>query len=214
MEHSQKVLLTPSESGKVRIQPFETEKIEVSEDMKEDKKKGNRIREHALERNRRLIGIVLKLAEIKGYNDKFQIRNTDGRYLPNSDVITLVLHSISQGRSLEGLREFAALLKEANVNPEFITNENVRALMKAPIHRSTPQIDIKPTVTSQLSEPVSRKRKVEYLDANEIDPRDVPLPERPIAVARKRVLAREEDSANPPKIRKFDWDGSDSELDE
>lgn len=75
----------------------------------------------------KVMKILLKLAKINGYDIIGQIRNKKGEFINGSDLISLILNAMSHGKLLLGESEFIQLLKEANVEPELIVNENVRA---------------------------------------------------------------------------------------
>jgi hypothetical protein len=70
--------------------------------------------------------ILLKLAKIDGYDIIGRIRNKNGDFLKGSDLITLINHSMTNGKLLLGESEFIRLLHEAKVEPELIINENVK----------------------------------------------------------------------------------------
>jgi hypothetical protein len=73
-----------------------------------------------------IMKILLKLAKIDGYDIIGRIRNKNGEFLKDSDLITLINHSMTNGKLLLGESEFIRLLHEAKVEPELILNENVK----------------------------------------------------------------------------------------
>jgi len=73
-----------------------------------------------------IMKILLKLAKIDGYDIIGRIRNNNGDFVKDSDLITLINHSMTNGRLLLGESEFIRLLHEAKVEPELIINENVK----------------------------------------------------------------------------------------
>ena len=78
------------------------------------------------ERLLRLIKIVLKLANVNGYDDEGRVRTKDGTIVSGSSVVVLLNHAMNYGQALIGENEFIQILKEAKVDPDLIVNENVR----------------------------------------------------------------------------------------
>ncbi|KAI1278129.1 hypothetical protein HDE_14405 [Halotydeus destructor] len=95
-----------------------------------DKPKGNFIRDRAVEKQRKLLRIVLKLAGVKGYNHLDQIKLKNGSYMQGTDIVILLIHALSPGKLITGLSEFVDLLHDAQVAPEMIINEHVRAMLE------------------------------------------------------------------------------------
>ena len=86
-----------------------------------------------------IIKTVLKLASINGYDDQLRIRNSNGQFLDNTNLVDHMTYCMSEGRKLNAEAEFIALLAEADVDPMWIPNENVRAkLMAYSGKRATP----------------------------------------------------------------------------
>ena len=97
-------------------------------------KKENSIRKYALDRQRKLLTIALKLAKFGGFDDYFRIKSSDGSFLNESDVVSLLLYSCSPGRSMKGIDEFVQLLRDAEVDPELIINAQVREMLQRISH--------------------------------------------------------------------------------
>src|SRR5690349_11055664 len=123
MEHAQKMVMVPYEQ-----QTGGGEIMHVQPSI-EPMKKGNKIKDHALERQKRLLSIVLKLAEVKRYNNHLEIRRRDGTFMQNTDLIALLLQAVTPGRILLGQQEFVDLLREARVDPELVANLNIRSIL-------------------------------------------------------------------------------------
>jgi outer membrane biosynthesis protein TonB len=83
-------------------------------------------KKYTLNRLRSLLLIILKIAQINGYDDETRIRGPDGKIVENSNVIALLNYVTSTGKPLVGEGEFLRLLKKANVDPELILNENAK----------------------------------------------------------------------------------------
>lgn len=89
-------------------------------------KKGNTIRDYAIDRQRRLLQIVMRIASINGYNEKMNIKDKNGKFVEGTDIIPLILYSVTKERLVKGIDAFVDLLVEAKVPPDVITNENLR----------------------------------------------------------------------------------------
>lgn len=105
----------------------------------------NFIKAHAMNRQRKLLSIILKLAKVDGYNDNLQIKGANGSYLEKSDIVRLLLWSVSQDKFMYGLNEFVDLLKKAGVTSEDVLNENLKARLSG----STASTNIPTNVTSE-----------------------------------------------------------------
>lgn len=113
------------------------------------KKKGNQIRKYALERQQKFLKIILRLAAINGYDENGRIKLPSGTYMENSDIVTLLGHSLTPGRNISGLKEFVDLLAEAGVSDDLVINENVKQMLqksqgfqKRPNSKLAPHVDL------------------------------------------------------------------------
>ena len=79
---------------------------------------------------------VFNLALINGYDKHMRIRNSKGEFVPNSNLMDLLNHAMSVGKKLENITEFIDLLAEAEVDPEWIINENVRQMLATRLEKS------------------------------------------------------------------------------
>ena len=75
----------------------------------------------------RIMKILLKLAKINGYDLVGRVRNKNGSFINDSDLLDLINDAMSHGKLLIGQSEFINLLYEANVEPDLIINENIKA---------------------------------------------------------------------------------------
>ena len=55
------------------------------------------------------------------------MRNLNGEYINDSNVISLINHAMSHRKLLIAQNEFVQLLYEAQIEPELIYNENIKA---------------------------------------------------------------------------------------
>jgi hypothetical protein len=140
--------------------------------------------------------IILKLAKINGYDVLGRVRNKKGEYI-DSSIISLINNAMTHGKLLLGQNEFISLLKEANVEPDLIYNENVRAKL---INIQTNNIS--DYTNSDLSS--SPIKKIDDFKINTANKRRI--------VKRKRMRNDEdlenliEDEIQPSKKRKIQWE--------
>lgn len=78
-----------------------------------------------------LLEILIKLSKCNGFNEEGHIRDSNGTFLPGTDVGTLASYAVSHEKIMRGKKRFASLLHEAGVNPVKIANENLRKHMPA-----------------------------------------------------------------------------------
>ena len=74
----------------------------------------------------RLIKIALKIAKINSYDDELRIIGNNGEYVEGSNLADLLKYVLTSQKII-GENEFTKILHDANVDPQWITNENVRA---------------------------------------------------------------------------------------
>ena len=117
-------------------------------------KKGNTIRDHAMDRQRKLLNIIMKIAMIKGYNDQGHIKDRNGNFLDGTDIVPLILYSVTKERLVKGLDAYVDLLVEAKVPPEVITNENLkqRLLNAAHVNHRPKAISVPTTSAADAEE--------------------------------------------------------------
>lgn len=84
-------------------------------------------RDSPIEKLNNIMKILLKLAKINAYDITGRVRDKNGVFLNDSDLISLINHAMTHGKLLLGQSEFIRLLHEANVEPNLIINENIRA---------------------------------------------------------------------------------------
>lgn len=125
MKHCKKMVLNEYSSDEDFSQPQRGGGVETM-DTEQSKLPKNSIRAHALNRQRKILTIIRKLAKIDGYNEQGQIKTRNGTFLERSDIATLVLWAVSQDKIIHGLQEFVELLKTAGVTADEVMNENLR----------------------------------------------------------------------------------------
>lgn len=133
-----------------------SDKVPITTDSKKQSNKYS-------DRLMRQLQIILKLAKINGYDIGGRIRNQKGQYLDNSSILHLLSHSMTSSRVLVGEQEFIDLLYEANIEPDTLLNDNVRAKLFKRYNLENTNKAPEPVVT-QTVEPevnISRKRPIE-----------------------------------------------------
>jgi len=168
------------------------------------KVKSQRKRENINDKFKKIMKIILKLAKINGYDVLGRVRNNKGEFI-DSSIISLINNAMTHGKLLLGQNEFISLLKEANVEPDLIYNENVRAKL---INIQTNQtLDY---TNSDLS--ISPIKKIDDFKINTANKRRI--------LKRKRMRNDEdlenliEDEFQPSKKRKTQWETLNSSNDD
>ena len=195
------MLAVPAESENT----FHSEEIEKNEiKTNSPKKKMNLF----IDKLTRIMKIFLKLANIKGYDIIGRVRNSKGDFVQDSDIISLINHSLTHGKLLLGQNEFINLLFEANIEPDLIINENIKSKLlnlysnktdDSNENSSVPIIidENKDESTTEISKPIkkSRKRKVDVMNE-------------------ESKIEEEKEDISGNKKRKLTWEKIDSEEDD
>ena len=106
----------------------------------------------------RQIKVILSLAKIGGYDDEGKIKDDYGNFIPNSDIATLLNYAMTPGRVMIGQDHFIKLLKKANVSPDLIINDNIRAkLINEPTNEQIKET-IKEPIIQQQPEPIIQQQ--------------------------------------------------------
>lgn len=169
------------------------------------------------ERLEKAIRIVLNIANVNGYDKEFRIKTVDGAVVQGSDLVLLLNHSLSYGRLLKGESEFIDLLHKASVDPELITNDNVKAKLVALYDRKVRYVNTatkpKPRITETFPErrPTLKRKLSEeppplspyYAHDDEDEGADVVDPPE----AKKRKPTLEEEALDAPLPEDNDQEG-------
>lgn len=123
----------------------------------------------------RQMQIILKIAKINGYDIGGRIRDQTGNFMENSSLINLLSYSMTPGRVLVGEKEFVDLLFEANVDPDSILNDNIRAKLYKMY--SNKQTSVKePIIEVEQEGSTGVKRKIDDLEMPQLEPYDANPP--------------------------------------
>jgi hypothetical protein len=137
----------------------------------------------------RMLKIALKLALEKGYDFEGHIVDLSGNPILKSDIVLLLNYVLSPGKVLIGEAEFIHLLHKAKVDPELITNENVKLKL----------INLKSNNIDPVKEPefiVTSSNRAEPIETETFD-----------AITRVPKRTREQDEPeNTSKRAKIKWE--------
>lgn len=193
-----------------RAQTQEAQGAQVTQDSKAagSKKKGNAIRERALDKASKSAKIISRLARVNGYNDAFEIKLRNGKYLDGSNLIVLLWHVLTPAREVQGLKEFTELLSDAGVLSDWIDNPNVRsslAAMNGPARPPVSASNDRPALVNPVMVSSSAPRRyVSKRRGDDDDPQSVEAPK----LKRRRLedeltRIRTMQSANAPSPTPF-----------
>lgn len=156
----------------------------------DDKKKSTNI--NLKDRLLRQLQIILKLAKINGYDISGRIRNQNGNFLSNSSILHLLSYAMTPSRVLIGEQEFIDLLLEANIEPDLLLNDNLRAkvvkkhkqivdkpeiIIEKPVYKET-----LPKITSEkqkIIEPIEKKDYKRHINEPNDDRTEEEIDEQP-----------------------------------
>jgi hypothetical protein len=168
------------------------------------KVKSQRKRETFNDKFTKIMKIILKLAKIDGYDVLGRVRNKKGEFI-DSSIISLMNNAMTHGKLLLGQNEFISLLKEANVEPDLIYNENVRAKL----------INIHTNQTLDYTNTDLSSSQIKKIDTFKINTAN-----KSRILKRKRMRNDEdlenliEDEIQPSKKRKIQWETLNSSNDD
>jgi hypothetical protein len=135
------------------------------------------------------LNLILKLAQVRGYNRERQIKLRSGEYMADTNVINLMRYALSTGRAMAGLREFVDLLNEAGVKPHEVWNDHVKGMMTGDrLTRERP-----PATQPPPAPPTGVKRK-----------RDHPTQEEEEAPVKRKRVHYEDDMPGPPTLQRME----------
>lgn len=144
------------------------------------------VKRRSNERQKKIMLILLKLALHGGYDSNGKIKTTNGDH---ADLVPLLQMASSPGRNVKGVDDFVSLLHDAGVTPDLVINHVIREQLQ----KKAVEVVKHTREQGTLTEP-----------ATTVNQRTEPS-------KRKRVDS-EANSSN--KRFNFDWDQSDSDLDE
>jgi hypothetical protein len=191
MKFAKKMTLVPfQEGGGVSNEFKQPDPESVISD--ENTKKVNSIRKHALDRQTKLLKVVLKLAQTNAYDSNGTATDgKGGRY----DVVPLLLYCFSPGRSIRNLDHFVETLHSAGIDPQDILNQNVREMLLQK-QEGPPGRHVVTTLPDPVPEADPIQTPAPSMPTLTRAPIIVPATTRPTRVTRKR--ARGDNASFPP----------------
>jgi hypothetical protein len=187
MEHTQKMVLAPygTEAPPVLVPSTDSSVQYTSEIPTQTVTQSvKRIRSHqSLDRFKNQVKILLKLGKLDPIDNYLRIKNENGVFIENSNIINLLHNATQDAKELVGQEAFIKLLYQAGVEPELILNQDIKSkLFKLYVQSKDTQTDntTEPQIFTQTSpeqsmivDPVvksnKRQREVEEDDDEESD---------------------------------------------
>ena len=167
------VPLNEKEANLVPYEMFQQQQSGGNIDVSEPVKQGNAIRRHALDKQKKLLMVILQLAKNNAYSDELKIRLKNGSLLEPNQFINLLNYALSPGKALAGVDDFVEILFESKVTPEMLINENVKVLLRQLYARRKPSTFSYSATPSQSYVPPPQPR-VDEDRGSDITRRDVP----------------------------------------
>ena len=225
MNYTKKMVLVPFQDGEGRDNDAIEENITPTVVVTQKEKKENSIRKYAVERQRKLLAMILKLAQHGGYDADGMIATSDGS---TADIVPLIMHASSPGRNVKGMTDFVRLLHEASVPPDLVINLTVREMLEKRIQSKARAVRSRvasttPTTTTTTTTTTTSDSTPQHATAFVAEPpaslvtqrpSEQPRARQPTATKRKRNVDDDGNNENLNKRFSFDWDQSDSDLDE
>lgn len=109
----------------------------------------------------RQIKLILKLAKVNAYDINGRIRNEDGSFLDNSDITHLISYAMSPGTVRKGEDTFIKLLYQANVEPELLYNNNLKAKLQELYNSNMGKKNEEIYYSKPIQDNMMLKRKIE-----------------------------------------------------
>ena len=96
---------------------------------------------------------VFKLALVNAYDEDGRIRNSKGEFIPNTNLVDLLVLAMTPKKDTHGIDEFVDRLAEANVDPEWFLNEHVKRLLfeKTKGHQPSDPKVVRPTTLNPIT---------------------------------------------------------------
>jgi hypothetical protein len=146
MEHTQKMVLSPYETeGPPVLLPSTDSSVQYTSEIPTQTapQPVKRIRLHqSIERFKNQVRILLKLGKIDPVDNNLRIKNENGVFIENSNIINLLHYATQDAKGLVGQEAFIMLLFKAGVEPELILNQDIKSkLFKLYVQSKVTQTD-------------------------------------------------------------------------
>jgi hypothetical protein len=198
MSHIKKSILIPAE---LQEQRFDNQHNETMDELTNDVVKKKKIRQ-TVDRIKRIMKIILKLAKINGYDTEGRVLNDEGNYVENSNILTLLNHAMTKGRILIGQSDFISILHKASVEPDLIVNENVRSKLLS-LYNDKRTVDHEYNKFDNQSSIISDKNKIPFTN-NEFNEPDI--------IVKKRRRENDSEIEDESPLKKTNWEVNKKKL--
>lgn len=98
----------------------------ISSDVQPTAAPRNSVRSYALQRQTKMVKLILKLALAGVYDSNGTMRSSSGERI---SVVPFIMHCFKPGKVLSGLDEFINLMSQAGIEPDQVINENVKQML-------------------------------------------------------------------------------------
>lgn len=212
--HARKMTLVPVDDSTEPTTPdFPSEVvIPASQHPTTTTTKRNSIRKYALDRQRKMVRVILKLAQSGSYDMDGSLLRSDGSPVEETDMVSLLLYTMSPGRVVRGLYDFVEILINAGVTAADVINTQVKEML---MKRANERVDRPQRKIKQVTPPhESRKEQDDDVYSQDHDYSLTPPPKlhgpfpRQPSRGEKRKLDENDSSQPASKISKPDQDGS------
>ena len=109
---------------------------------------------------KRAVTLTLKLCRVQAFNDKFEIKGHEGKYLENTNVVDFLLDALKISIAPQGRKEFVKLLFEANVDPNLLLNTELKQELESLYKTAQSTPNVKPN-------PESNKEDTQELESTD-----------------------------------------------
>lgn len=97
---------------------------------------------------------LFKLALINAYDEEGRIRNSKGEFIPNTNLVDLLVLSMTPKKDVYGIEEFIERLAEAQADPSWFLNEQVSRSLSDKLIKGVKPVDVPPVRPTALN-PIS-----------------------------------------------------------
>ena len=125
----------------------------------------------------RLIKIALKIARTDSYDEQLRIKDRNGKHIEGSNLPELLKYVLSSQKIIIGENEFIHILNDAGIDPDWITNENVRARLLSLKNNKRKREPTPPPVERIIKVPQRTFSTIRDQFKKKDKPENTPLPE-------------------------------------
>lgn len=134
-----------------------------------DSLKNNLINKNNANKTTRIIKIALKLASINAFNDKLNVKQSDGTFNLSSNLAKLLSITQLKTKNAPGMPDLIHQLYLAKIEPDFIINEIVKQNLLTLINSNSinnNQNNVSENSVSQNTNLIKHKKETELINSN------------------------------------------------